>query len=224
MLIIAGLAVIGVIGAFVYLKMTSGESRGLDSVAKSVPSPGAETPAASGAIPPSSDAGTTKDSAALPGNERGNPLSPEPIPLNLDGPAFERLGGNDDRVLKRDVVAMARDLHNPEQDPVDDVQILTSLVGAYREIFRENPIAGENREVVEALAGKNKYRMIFIEPTHPAIDANGELRDRWETPYRFHPISRDRMDILSAGEDRQFGTGDDIMVDEPADIDQGSRR
>ncbi|MEM0897514.1 MAG: hypothetical protein AAGJ79_11590 [Verrucomicrobiota bacterium] len=226
LLITAGLAVMAVLGAFLYLNITSEKSPNSEAIATggfpSQASPPTAESVNPGASSPSTGRETGPDSEPEAGSGRGNPLAPEPIPLNLDGPAFERLG--DDRVLKKDVVAMARDLHDPEQDPVEDVQILKSLVGAYREIFRENPIAGENWEVVEALTGRNKYRMVFIEPTHPAIDENGELRDRWKVPYRFHPISKDRMDILSAGEDQQFGTGDDIMVDEPADIDQGSRR
>jgi hypothetical protein len=57
--------------------------------------------------------------------------------------------------------------------------------------------------------------MMFIDPSHPAINSSNELMDRWKVPYRFHPVSRDQMEIRSAGVDRQFGTPDDVMIEEP---------
>ncbi len=140
----------------------------------------------------------------------------DPLPLNLDGPAFERQANG--RILKKDVAKMMADLNDPNQDPVEDIQILTSAITKYRQIFRENPIAGENREVVEAITGKNPYQLMLIDPSHSAINSKGELVDRWNVPYRFHPISRDHMEIQSAGKDRQFGTGDDVMVEEPVEF------
>ncbi len=137
----------------------------------------------------------------------------EPLPLDLNAPVFKQQ--EDGRVLKTDVAEQLSDLNDPEQEPVQDIQILTSAVATYRQIFRENPIAGENREVVEALTGNNPYRMMFIDPSHPAINSDNELVDRWNVPYEFHPVSRDYMEIRSAGVDRQFGTGDDIMIEEP---------
>ena len=137
----------------------------------------------------------------------------EPLALDLSAPVFEQRG--DGRILKTDVADQLKELNNPEQDPVEDIQILTSAIATYRQIFRENPIAGENREVVEALTGNNPYRMMFIDPAHPAINSSKELVDRWKVPYEFHPVSRDNMEIRSAGLDRQFGTGDDIMIEEP---------
>ncbi|MEM9281383.1 MAG: hypothetical protein AAGA96_06120 [Verrucomicrobiota bacterium] len=137
----------------------------------------------------------------------------DPLPLDFQSPAFEPR--EDGRVLKKDVANQLADLNDPDQDPIEDIQILNSTVASYRQIFRENPIAGENREVVEALTGNNPYQLMLIDPAHPAINSSNEIVDRWNVPYRFHAVSRDQMEIVSAGEDRQFGTGDDIMIDEP---------
>lgn len=137
----------------------------------------------------------------------------EPLALDLNTPVF--MQQEDGRVLKTDVAEQLDGLNDPEREPVEDIQLLRSAVASYRKIFRENPIAGENREVVEALTGKNPYQMMFIDPSHPAINSNNELMDRWKVPYRFHAVSRDQMEIRSAGVDRQFGTTDDIMIEEP---------
>lgn len=137
----------------------------------------------------------------------------EPLALDLEAPVFKRR--EDGRILKSDVAEQLDSLNDPEREPVEDIQLLTSAVASYRQIFRENPVAGENREVVEALTGNNPYQMMFIDPSHPAINSSNELMDRWKVPYRFHPVSRDQMEIRSAGVDRQFGTPDDVMVEEP---------
>lgn len=135
------------------------------------------------------------------------------MPLNFDKPPFERHANG--RIIKTDVARQLADFNDPGREPLEDVQTLTSIIASYRQIFRENPIAGENREVVEALTGKNPYELMLIDPAHAAINGKGELVDRWDVPYRFHPFSRDYMEILSAGADRQFGTGDDVMIEEP---------
>tara|TARA_B100000927_G_scaffold202988_1_gene164574 strand:+ start:3926 stop:4624 length:699 start_codon:yes stop_codon:yes gene_type:complete len=181
----------------------SGPERGMDSGP-----PSAGTPPTSAPRPPTPN---------LPPETRGVIRSEffgvEPLALDLNIPVFKQQ--EDGRVLKTDVAEQLDGLNDPEREPVEDIQLLTSAVASYRQIFRENPIAGENREVVEALTGNNPYQMMFIDPSHPAINSNNELMDRWKVPYQFHPVSRDQMEIRSAGVDRQFGTADDIMIEEP---------
>jgi hypothetical protein len=69
---------------------------------------------------------------------------------------------------------------------------------------------GSNEDVVLALTGKNPHQVKFLSLEHPAIDKQGRFVDRWETPLYFHAISRDRIEIRSAGPDRRMWTGDDI--------------
>jgi hypothetical protein len=71
-----------------------------------------------------------------------------------------------------------------------------------------NPV-GLNYEITAALTGQNQLRLALIPPDHPAINREGELTDRWGTPFRFHVLSRMQMEIRSAGPDRRFGTADD---------------
>jgi hypothetical protein len=86
--------------------------------------------------------------------------------------------------------------------------VFIAFRGATRQL---NPI-GENREITAALTGKNTLGFAFIPPDCPAINAAGELCDRWGTPYFFHQLSGQRMEIHSAGPDRKMWTGDDEVL------------
>lgn len=92
----------------------------------------------------------------------------------------------------------------------DDFELIEQIFSAYRLIYKENPVGTENFEFVEALLGKNPKRVYFIAPDHPAVTSDQQLLDRWGTPYRFHPVSGKKLEIHSAGTDREWWTEDDI--------------
>ena len=147
---------------------------------------------------------------------KSNPhaLDPAPLALNLGDHPFARQP--DGTIHKLDVIAMASSLNSGDQECEADLDTLRQIVAHYFRIFRQNPVAGENREVIAALTGKNSRRLVFLDPAHPALNEHGELLDRWNTPFRFHPISRSLMEFSSAGPDGTFGTPDDILLDEEA--------
>ncbi len=107
---------------------------------------------------------------------------------------------------------IADDLNAPGSSLRRDLEILNELFGAFQTNFPRlgNPV-GENVEITAALAGANPAQFDFISPRHRAINARGELCDRWGTPFRFHQISGTHMEIRSAGPDRQFATPDDAQ-------------
>lgn len=70
---------------------------------------------------------------------------------------------------------------------------------------------GENAEITRALTGANRLEFALIPPKHPSINSAGELCDRWGTPFRFHQISGEEMEIRSAGPDRRFASEDDAL-------------
>jgi hypothetical protein len=93
-----------------------------------------------------------------------------------------------------------------------DLEILDQVLEAWRTNFpREGNPVGENRDITLALTGTNRINFALIPPKHPAINAAGELCDRWGTPFRFHQLSGERMEIRSAGPDRRFATPDDAV-------------
>ena len=143
---------------------------------------------------------------------KSNPLAlhPTPLELNFGSPPFERHA--DGTIYKKDVMEMLRELNDESRGTSSDLQLLGKVIGAYYRIFKQNPVAGENREVVEALTGKNPHKLVFLNPRHPALNQNLELIDRWGNPFRFHPLSGSIMEISSAGPDGNFGTADDITL------------
>ncbi|MEY2879167.1 MAG: hypothetical protein RLZZ15_1547 [Verrucomicrobiota bacterium] len=97
-----------------------------------------------------------------------------------------------------------------------DLEIIHELFGAFHTNFPRtgNPV-GDNAEITAALVGANPVRYAFLDPQHPAINARGELCDRWGTPFRFHQLSGTQMEIRSAGPDQKFGTPDDAEFTPP---------
>jgi hypothetical protein len=92
------------------------------------------------------------------------------------------------------------------------LEIVNELLSTWQTNFpREGNPVGENHEITAALAGANALKFAFISRRHPAINAQGEMCDRWGTPLRFHAMSGHQMEIRSAGPDRQWRTPDDAQ-------------
>ena len=92
-----------------------------------------------------------------------------------------------------------------------DLRIVAGIVDTYRSNFRENPV-GTNAEITAALMGRNHLLLILIPHDHPAVNMKGELCDRWGRPFFFHQLSGTKMEIRSAGPDRQLWTDDDVVL------------
>jgi len=103
------------------------------------------------------------------------------------------------------------ELHQAEMSGEDDLHLLDTLLLTYRQAVRDNP-TGENYEIVEALTGSNQKSVAVIPLEHPSISSDGELLDRWGSPYHFHSISSQTMEIRSAGPDGKLWNGDDITL------------
>lgn len=93
-----------------------------------------------------------------------------------------------------------------------DLSIVSDLLDAWQTNFpgQGNPV-GLNTEITAALTGRNALRLEFVPADHPAINATGELCDRWGSPLVFHQISGTHMEIRSAGPDRRPYTDDDVI-------------
>ncbi len=104
-----------------------------------------------------------------------------------------------------------RALHAPNSDITADLRIVQAVLEAFRTSFpAEGNPTGSNAEITAALAGANRLRLVLIPRGHPALNADGELCDRWGTPYFFHSESRRRTTVRSAGPDRRMWTEDDV--------------
>jgi hypothetical protein len=155
-------------------------------------------------LAPSPDAGADlrpppSSVATKTGNLRDGPPARAPQPAATDVP-----------------VSVAADLNSPRFDITHDLNLVDALFTDWRLNFpgAGHPF-GENSEITSALTGNNPLNLPLIPRNHPAINAAGELCDRWGTPFRFHALAGDRMELRSAGPDKRFGTPDDVVLTPP---------
>jgi hypothetical protein len=106
---------------------------------------------------------------------------------------------------------LADELNSPRSDVRADLRIVSEIIDTFRSNFPRNgnPV-GNNADITAALTGKNSLRLALIPPDHPAVNQDGELCDRWGTPFFFHAESANRMEIRSAGPDKKMWTNDDV--------------
>jgi hypothetical protein len=135
------------------------------------------------------------------------PVAPVPFAGTNDRPLF---------VDSSPAVSVAAALNAPGGTITRDLTLLNDLLSDWRINFPNagNPW-GENAEITAALTGDNSLGLRLIPRTHPAINAAGELVDRWGTPFLFHALAGDRMEVRSAGPDKKFGTPDDARLTPP---------
>ena len=81
----------------------------------------------------------------------------------------------------------------------------------FRTRMGENPV-GSNAEIMQALMGGNSAGARLGPSSEQSLNAEGELVDRWGTPYFFHQLSKSSMEIRSAGPDRRMWTADDLVT------------
>jgi hypothetical protein len=97
----------------------------------------------------------------------------------------------------------------PPQTILDHARV---AIHNYNSMFGENPV-GTNPEITAALMGKNSKQANFITPESGLrVNENGEMVDAYGTPFFFHQLSGQEMEIRSAGEDRKMWTYDDQVT------------
>lgn len=96
----------------------------------------------------------------------------------------------------------------------DDVQTVNILLEEFRRAFGAMPTGELNDEIVRRLQGENPKGIAVLPKSHSSISAEGELLDRYGTPYRFHPESAWHMTVRSAGPDKIMWTNDDQVSED----------
>jgi len=163
---------------------------------------------------PLRDRGPSRDDVNSAAHPRSSPVPATTPPAGAKKPAAAQ--GASDTVAGSSAVQpespseLVDGLNAPDGSISTDLKLVHEVFAAWLTNFREQGIPiGENREVTAALTGANPLGFAFVPRNHPAINARGELCDRWGTPFRFHALSRQQMELRSAGPDRKFGTPDD---------------
>jgi hypothetical protein len=105
-----------------------------------------------------------------------------------------------------------KDYAKPERTVQQDLTDFSRVLSNYALLHKQShPLPqGANEEIAAALLGKKAKTEPFLKPTDACFNAQGQLIDRWQTPLYFHAQDHSRMDIRSAGPDREMWTLDDI--------------
>ena len=85
------------------------------------------------------------------------------------------------------------------------------MILSYHTLMGQNPV-GTNAEIMKAIMGGNAHQAMLGPPEGQTLNGKGELLDPWGTPYFFHQLSGDHMEIRSAGPDRIMYTEDDVVM------------
>jgi len=157
-------------------------------------------------------------------NEPANPLppvteTPAPDPGQPAPPQAMRTPVTPGMIIHTtDPAAIAARQPDPPRGPAvppdaarDEADNVALNLRQYGNRFGGNP-AGTNAEIVKALNGGNPQGVRFLPPELLRLNAQGELVDRWDTPYFFHQMSADHMEVRSAGPDKTLWTSDDIVT------------
>ncbi|MBC7369351.1 MAG: hypothetical protein H7343_21495 [Undibacterium sp.] len=138
------------------------------------------------------------------------------IPPAPPMPLAAKIENRESKIENPPPVSAAFELNSPRYDVAHDLVLLNDVFNNWRLDFPRtgNPFGG-NSDITAALVGDNPLRLPYIPRSHPAINAAGELCDRWGTPFRFHALAGDRMELRSAGPDKKFGTPDDALLTPP---------
>lgn len=99
----------------------------------------------------------------------------------------------------------------PDSAASVDVDKVRLMLRDYRTIYHENPV-GTNADIMRAIMGGNPKQARLGPPEGQSLSAEGELLDRWGTPYFFHQLAADSMEIRSAGPDKVLWTSDDVIT------------
>jgi hypothetical protein len=100
--------------------------------------------------------------------------------------------------------------------PEREAEVLFGFLQAYRGEFGAFPTGNENAHFLNALAGANPAGLVIFPLKHPRVSAAGELLDAWGTPFHFHVIDSQQLEVRSAGADREWFTTDDLIHPRPS--------
>lgn len=128
-------------------------------------------------------------------------------------PAVPKASGQKPEATRETVILPvaenAASLNSPETTAEEDIATLGFLISNFRKHEGGNPV-GENDEITAALLGKNAKGLGYLRRDSAYVNRSGQIIDRWGTPYFFHAVSAEKMEIISAGSDLRMHTADDI--------------
>jgi hypothetical protein len=108
---------------------------------------------------------------------------------------------------------LADELNSPQSTPERDLEIVREFLTIYNKAYRGGNPVGLNEDITAALTGTaNPAQPGRLFPANSPAIRNGQMVDRWGTPLWFHPESGTKMEIRSAGPDKNLFTPDDVIL------------
>ncbi len=98
-----------------------------------------------------------------------------------------------------------------EKEGAREMEDVRSMFRDFHTRLGENPV-GSNAEIMKAVMGGNSAGARLGPPLGQELNGDGELVDRWGTPYFFHQLAKDKMEVRSAGPDLRMWTTDDLVT------------
>ena len=101
---------------------------------------------------------------------------------------------------------------DPALPPAQDLTLLHRCLDTFllaAKGMKEAPLSA-NGEIAAALRGEARVKTVFLPRSHPIFHADGQLADRWGTPFFFHAGRGGVPGIRSAGPDKILWTADDL--------------
>ena len=165
--------------------------------------PGNISPAQNGA-----NSETASNVPAAPADAQSNPQVASGSPSNaiVPDPLASRAASPGSAIAVGTETNALADL--PPATVLDKTRV---VIHNYHAAFGENPV-GTNPEITAALKGKNPKQINFVEDSGLRVNEKGELIDGYGTPFFFHQISGQEMEIRSAGQDHVMWTADDLVT------------
>ena len=111
-------------------------------------------------------------------------------------------------------------------DVQEDLKKISDLLQSYQILIKADdamPFAS-NLDMAAAFRGENAHRTAFLPQQHQAFDKAGEFVDRWGKPLFFHVQSATRIEIRSAGPDREMWTEDDVQLNPKGEFAVGLQK
>lgn len=105
--------------------------------------------------------------------------------------------------------SLHQEMIQSETPPEREIEILQELI-ALNQRAQPGSTLGDNGDITLALVG-NSAQGAWLPRQSPRI-RDGQLLDRWGTPYWFHPNAANQIEIRSAGPDKNLFSSDDIIL------------
>lgn len=111
-----------------------------------------------------------------------------------------------------------------QSTPEQDLTLMARLMDNSLLLLKSaaNRPLSANEDWADLLRGRNAASERFLPDAHVALNAQGQLVDRWQTPLFFHAVGGGRYELRSAGPDQKLWTDDDIHRNPDGSFRRGS--